>query len=100
MKCLLSKTERFFNDAFSEVQADRAKFPNNAHLLAVLMEEVGELAQAMQQHKYEPDKGITQEMIYKEAVQVGCVAARIATEGDADFLDWLFVCSVPILVEV
>lgn len=61
-----------------EVERARAKFPSNKHLLAVLTEEVGELAQAMLQHKDWRE-------IQKEAMQVACVAIRIMEEGDSDF---------------
>jgi len=64
----------------SEVARARSKFPNNHHLLAALMEEVGELAQAMLQQ-------LPREQIEKEALQVACVAVRIAEEGDASFDD-------------
>ncbi len=62
----------------AELVRARTKFPDNAKLLAALMEEVGELAQAMLQDK--PHKEIR-----KEAFQVACVAIRLAEEGDSDF---------------
>lgn len=62
----------------AEVARARAKFPRNAHLLAALTEEVGELAAAMLE-------GLSLEEIQKEAIQVACVACRIVEEGDADF---------------
>lgn len=65
-------------DIMDEVKKARSKFPDNHKLLAALMEEVGELAQA-----YLQDKPL--EEIYKEAKQVACVAIRIMEEGDADF---------------
>lgn len=58
----------------------RAKFPGNQHLLAALMEEVGELAQAMLQDQ-------PQFKIEKEALQVAAVAVRIVEEGDSTFDD-------------
>jgi NTP pyrophosphatase (non-canonical NTP hydrolase) len=61
-----------------EVVAARSKFPGNAHMLAALVEEVGELAQAMLQ-------GQPIQRIIDEAKQVACVAIRIIEEGDADF---------------
>lgn len=67
----------------AEVMRARFKFPANAHLLAALMEEVGELAQAMLE-------GRPRDEIEKEAIQVACVAVRIVEEGDSDF-----VASVP-----
>ena len=62
----------------NEVGRARAKFPSNEKLLAALMEEVGELAQAMLQRKPLAE-------IRKEALQVACVAVRIYGEGDSDF---------------
>lgn len=63
-----------------EVERARTKFPGNRYLLAALMEEVGELSQAMLQKK-----SVTE--IVREAIQVACVAIRIAEEGDATFDD-------------
>jgi hypothetical protein len=61
----------------------RLKFPGNKHLLAALVEEVGELAQAMLQDK-------PRDQIEREAIQVATVAVRIIEEGDAafDVKDW------------
>lgn len=61
-----------------EVFRARTKFPGNRFLLAALMEEVGELAQAMLQKK-------PSEEIEKEAIQVACMAIRILEEGDGTF---------------
>lgn len=62
----------------NEVARARAKFPNNAHLLAALVEEVGELAKALLEGGNSVDAKA-------EAIQVACVAVRIIEEGDADF---------------
>lgn len=62
----------------AELKRARAKFPANAKLTVALMEEVGELAQALLQGKAKDE-------IVKEALQVACVAVRIAEEGDSDF---------------
>lgn len=64
------------HDLKSEIDRAVTKFPSNKHLLAALMEEVGELAKAL----LEGD-----EEYYLEAIQVACVAIRIATEGDPSF---------------
>jgi hypothetical protein len=58
-----------------ELQRARAKFPGNRFLLAALVEEVGKLAEAV----LAEDKTA----IKREALQVACVALRIAEEGDA-----------------
>ena len=62
----------------AEMSRGRAKFPTNRKLLAALVEEVGELARALLQ------EGNSDHAI-DEAIQVACVAMRIAVEGDADF---------------
>lgn len=67
-----------FNNISNEVLRARTKFPDNEKLLAALVEEVGELAQAMLQRKSPAE-------ICKEAVQVACVAIRLIEEGDSDF---------------
>jgi NTP pyrophosphatase (non-canonical NTP hydrolase) len=66
-----------------EVQEARTKFPGTKHLLAALVEEVGELAKALLQ-----DKPI--EDIQEEATQAAAVAIRIIEEGDSafDLKDW------------
>jgi NTP pyrophosphatase (non-canonical NTP hydrolase) len=72
-------------DLFRELGLARAKFPKNEDLLAALAEEVGELAQALLHQKHEPEKGATDLSVRAEAIQVACVALRIASEGDAGF---------------
>ena len=67
-------------DVAVEVLQARAKFPGNRFLLAALMEEVYELAQAMLQ-------GRSRAEINAEAIQVACVALRIFEEQDATFAD-------------
>jgi len=67
-------------DIAEEVCRARTKFPDNRHLLAALMEEVGELAQAILQKKPLEEQR-------KEARQVACVAIRILEEGDSAFDD-------------
>lgn len=71
--------ESFLIDVFLEIRRARKKHPGNAHLTAALMEEVGELAKAQLE-------GESQARIWAEAMQVACVAARIAMEGDRDFM--------------
>jgi ribosomal protein L21E len=62
----------------AEVKRARIKFPKNEHLLAALMEEVGEVAKAYLE-------GEPIENIRNEACQVAAVAVRIIEEGDSDF---------------
>jgi hypothetical protein len=59
----------------AEIGSARAKYPNNKHTLAALMEETGELAQALLQAQPRED-------IRKEALQVAATALRIYMEGD------------------
>lgn len=61
-----------------EIERRRAKFPKNDLMLAALIEEIGELAEAV--------KNENTEDAAKEALQVACVAVRIAEEGDNTFV--------------
>jgi len=65
-----------------ELRDARCNFPTNEDQLDALYEEVGELSQALLQHKHE-DGNKTR--ITKEAVQVAAMAIRIATEGDDSY---------------
>jgi hypothetical protein len=67
-------------DVAEEVRRARTMYPRNDHMLAALMEEVGELAQAYLQGKAWSE-------IRGEAIQVACIAIRITEESDADFPD-------------
>lgn len=67
-------------DVAEEIVQARRKFPGNRHLLAALVEEVGELAQAYLQRQ-------PIDQVRKEALQVACVALRIYEEGDSVFAD-------------
>lgn len=58
----------------NELDYARHKFPDNQYLMTALAEEVGELAEA---YLIEPNSAAMR----KEALQVACVAMRIATEG-------------------
>lgn len=65
-----------------EVRKARKLHPGARHKLAALMEEVGELAQALIDH----DRGkATAEDIYLEAIQVASTAVRVALEGSEEF---------------
>lgn len=64
----------FICDVVNEVIKARKKFPSSMCSMTALMEEVGELAKAYL------DEPI--ENIYKEGVQVACMAARVVLEGD------------------
>ncbi len=71
-----------------ELKRARDKFPNNDDLFIALVEEVGELGQALIQQKHEPEKGVTSDDIRKEAIQVAVMGIRVATEGDSGFPDY------------
>lgn len=64
----------FFGAALAEVVSARAKFPSSEGAVVALMEEVGELAKAMM------DESI--DRVWAEAVQVACMACRVAVEMD------------------
>jgi NTP pyrophosphatase (non-canonical NTP hydrolase) len=57
-----------------EVQRARNKHPMNFNLFTALVEEIGEVARALQEEDVEN--------LLEELVQVACVAMRLATEGD------------------
>lgn len=57
-----------------EVQWARSKHPTNYNLFAALVEEVGEVAKALQDGD--------EENLITELLQVACVALRLTTEGD------------------
>jgi len=67
-----------------ELAAARKAFPGSTHMLCALVEEVGELAQAMMQH--DRKEGTSAIEILREAVQVAAMAMRVAIEGDENFL--------------
>lgn len=85
MQTLDNLTQNAFDDLSTELRRARREWPDNGHLLAALMEEVGELSQAMLQQQHEPSKGITADKIYMEAIQVAVMALRVCTEGDSTF---------------
>lgn len=74
--------ERTLYSLKGELQGARNKFPTNEHKLAALMEEVGELAQAMIDHSRGKGSPL---QVYTEAIQVAAMAVRLAEEGDASF---------------
>ena len=67
-----------------ELAAAREAFPGKTHMLTALVEEVGELAQAIMQH--DRKEGTSVHAVLREAVQVACMAIRVAVEGDDNFL--------------
>ncbi len=67
-----------------ELKSAREAFPDKTHMLCALVEEVGELAQALMQH--DRRQGTSVQEILREAVQVASMAIRVAVEGDDNFL--------------
>lgn len=71
-----------FYDIKEELDGARRKFPTNKHMMSALTEEVGELAQAL----IDCDrKEQTVSQVYREAMQVACMAIRVAEEGSQEF---------------
>jgi len=67
-----------------ELAAAREAFPKTTHMLAALVEEVGELSQALMEH--DRQQGTSVQEVLREAIQVAAMAVRIAVEGDDNFL--------------
>lgn len=74
--------EAFLLEVLTELRRAQTKFPDSVLCVAALMEEVGELAQAML--KVRAGKW-PKERIREEAVQVAVMAMRVALEGDRSF---------------
>ncbi len=79
--------ERLLNDIREEVKKATAKFPvwptDPIHAKAILEEEVGELAKAVLQTVYEPDKaGSGKCEVEAEAIQVAAMAIRFLLSLD------------------
>jgi len=72
----------FMRNMNKEIAFAQDKFPKNKNLLGALMEEVGELAQALLKIT---ESGESSENVYKEAIQVATVAYRIASEGCPEY---------------
>lgn len=75
----------FLCDLEGEVASARSKFPRTAMMMTALVEEVGELAQALLHVRL--GKGFSAE-VYAEAIQVATMAMRLATEGDSDYPEY------------
>ena len=66
----------FLNALCAEIEMARFKFPDRI-TMAVLVEEVGEVAKALQEE--------CREAVYFECVQVAAMAMRMATEGCKEY---------------
>ena len=69
-------------DISKEINSARKQFPGNEDMMVALVEEVGELAQALIDHKRGKQSSSD---VYAEAIQVAAMAIRIAQEGDSGF---------------
>ena len=72
--------DEFVTAVLVEVKNARTKFPGANATNAALVEEVGEVSTALM---YEPF-----DRVCAEAVQVACMALRLAVEGDTTFTSW------------
>lgn len=71
------------NDLVCEIRSARQKFPEPEDRVAAMFEEAGELQKALLEQK--EGRPVTQEQIYREAIQAAAMAIRVATEGDANY---------------
>ena len=80
-------TQTLIEEIEAEMKRAVAKFPtwptDPFHAKAVLDEEVGELAKAILQFTYEPEKGVTMADIRSEAMQTATMAIRWAQSIEA-----------------
>jgi hypothetical protein len=79
---LVTRHQAALQETLRELQRARTKFPGTQHTYVALMEEVGELCQALIDHEF--GKGAPT-AVRAEAIQVACMAVRLATEGDDDY---------------
>ena len=79
-----SNDDQFLLEVQAEVAHARAKHPSNRHILAALVEEIGEAAQALIDHDTGHDNVLPAD-IYKELVQVATMALRVAVDTDPSF---------------
>jgi hypothetical protein len=69
-------------EIYDELSGVRVQFPSNTDLFVVLVEEVGELADALLEHKR---GSLTAAQLYKSAIRVAAAVIRVGTEGDSGF---------------
>jgi len=78
LRAALAQNDGWQGEVAAEIERARTKFPMPNPNLAALMEEVGELAEALLKRK--PWREVR-----AEAVQVAVMAQRVAEEGDTGF---------------
>lgn len=80
---MIDRTRLEIND---ELERARAKFPMPNPTFVALVEEVGELAQALLKcNPLKDDYADRCKHVYQEAVQVATMAIRVMEEGDRDY---------------
>ena len=80
MICGNQQEIEFCLEVLQEIASAREKFPSSKHSMCALTEEVGELAKALLDESWE--------RVRAEAVQVACMAMRVALDGDASLVGW------------
>jgi len=73
---------KFCNDVYDEKKRAAEKFPKANRLLGAVMEEVGEMAEALL--RITESEG-TPQRVYDEAVQVASTVYRLASLGEPDY---------------
>jgi len=73
-----------------ELEFARARFPNDNMNFTALVEEVGELAKALIEHRRSHERNDSARLYYmrevaREAIQVAVMAIRVVEEGDCDY---------------
>ncbi len=79
----MMKDQEFITALLVELEFARNKFPSATFSTIALMEEVGELAQAVLKVRA---GNWQRKRIFEEAVQVAAMAMRVALEDDASML--------------
>ena len=74
--------QQFAEKVYEEQREAAEKFPGGERLLGALMEEVGELAEALLHIK---ERDGSPERVYEEGVQVASTVYRLLTEGEPDY---------------
>jgi NTP pyrophosphatase (non-canonical NTP hydrolase) len=89
-------TAEFITLFVQELVRAREKFPCQDiwTTLSALTEEVGELNKAVLQHNFEPHKGVTENDILNEAVQVAVMAARVILDCQQKYRTDLLIAAL------
>lgn len=87
-------TKRALYQIDAELANARQKFPRNTLMYLALAEEVGELANAMIEHRLTVQNRGGKNCVFRddvaaEAIQVAAMAIRILTEGDSSIPEYI-----------